>query len=163
MTARTPRDKRKIELARHNDWPSWCFFLILWIAVGAMVALFLIFVLGGGAEARDLGQWDGLDPDLRAWYQNLMQPDVPSASCCGEADAYWCDDYYYSPSKHKAFCRVTDDRADEPRGRPHVAIGTEIEVPANKLKWDKANPTGHGVVFISRGGYVFCYVQPGGV
>ena len=42
-------------------------------------------------------------------------------------------------------------------------VGTEVEVPNNKLKWDKANPTGHGVVFISRGGYVFCYVQPGGV
>jgi hypothetical protein len=32
-----------------------------------------------------------------------------------------------------------------------------------KLKWDKSNPTGHGVVFLSRAGYVFCYVQLGGV
>jgi len=43
------------------------------------------------------------------------------------------------------------------------AVGTEIEIPNNKLKWDKSNPTGHGVVFLSRAGYVFCYVQPGGV
>jgi hypothetical protein len=47
--------------------------------------------------------------------------------------------------------------------RPHIDIGTEIEIPNNKLKWDKSNPTGHGVVFLSRAGYVFCYVQPGGV
>ena len=52
---------------------------------------------------------------------------------------------------------------DEPRGRPHVEIGTEIEIPDNKLKWDKSNPTGHGIVFLSRNRYVFCYVQPGGV
>ena len=64
---------------------------------------------------------------------------------------------------HSLFAPITDDRPDEPRGRPHVAIGTEIEIPNNKLKWDKSNPTGHGIVFLSRGGYVFCYVQPGGV
>ena len=52
---------------------------------------------------------------------------------------------------------------DQPSGRPHVDIGTEIEIPNNKLKWDKSNPTGHGIVFLSRSGYVFCYVQPGGV
>jgi len=44
-----------------------------------------------------------------------------------------------------------------------VDVGTEIEIPNNKLKWDKSNPTGHGVVFLSREGYVYCYVQPGGV
>jgi hypothetical protein len=85
-------------------------------------------------NARDLGQWDAVNPKIRGWYQALMQPDVPNASCCGEADAYWAD----------------------------VEIGTEIEIPNNKLKWDKSNPTGHGVVFLSRGCYVFCYVQPGG-
>src|SRR6267154_2795803 len=63
----------------------------------------------------------------------------------------------------KTYAIITDDRPDEPRGRPHVDIGTEIEIPNNKLKWDKSNPTGHGIVFLSRGGYVFCYVQPGGV
>jgi hypothetical protein len=47
--------------------------------------------------------------------------------------------------------------------RPQIDIGTEIEMPNNKLKWDKSNPTGHGIVFLSRAGYVFCYVQPGGV
>jgi hypothetical protein len=69
---------------------------------------------------------------------------VPNASCCGEADAYFADEI-------------------QPRGRPHVDIGTEVEIPNNKLKWDRSNPTGHGVVFLSRAGYVFCYVQPGGV
>ena len=53
----------------------------------SMVALHL-------AKARDLGQWENSDPAIVEWYQSLMQPDVPTASCCGEADAYWCDDYF---------------------------------------------------------------------
>ena len=110
------------------------------------------------AKAGDLGQWEAVDPGM---VPGLMQPDVPNASCCGEADAYWADEVHVRDGK--TYAVITDDRPDEPRGRPHVDIGTEIEIPNNKLKWDKSNPTGHGIVFLSRGGYVFCYVQPGGV
>jgi hypothetical protein len=117
--------------------------------------------LGAGASARDLGQWEGGDPEIKQWYQALMQPDVPNASCCGEADAYWADEIHVRDGRTYAI--VTDDRPDEPRGRPHVDIGTEIEIPDNKLKWDKSNPTGHGIVFLSRTRYVFCYIQAGGV
>ena len=35
---------------------------------------------------------------------------------------------------------------DQPRGRPHVDIGTKIEIPNSKLKWDQSNPAGHGIV-----------------
>ena len=105
-----------------------------------------------GVNARDSGQWEAVSPEIRGWYQALMQPDVPNASCCGEADAYWADDVHVRDGK--TYATITDDRADEPRGRPHVDIGTEIEIPNNKLKWDKSNPTGHGVVFLSRTGYV---------
>jgi hypothetical protein len=63
----------------------------------------------------------------------------------------------------KTYAVTTDDRPDGPLLRPHVDVGTEIEIPNDKLKWDKSNPTGHGIVFLSRNGYVFCYVQPGGV
>lgn len=137
-------------------------FLLDMIAIGMIVT-------SSQVCARDLGQWAAADPEIRQWYQQLMQPDVPKASCCGEADAYWADET--SIHNGKVFVIITDDRLDEPLGRPHIEPGTEFEVPPNKLKWgagdqDKTpqkNPTGHGVVFISRGGYVFCYVQPGGV
>jgi len=128
----------------------------LGIAFGILAALFI-----GNVHARDLGQWENGDPAIRDWYQGLMQPDVPSASCCGESDAYWCDDYYARDGK--AFCKITDDRPDEPRNRPHVPVGTEIEIPTNKLKLDRSNPTGHGIVFLTRSLFVYCYVQPGGV
>ena len=96
-----------------------------------------------------------------AWYGSLMQPDNPQTSCCGLADAYWCDDYYSRDGK--AYCKITDDRDDGPLGRPHVDIGTEIEIPPYKLKWDKGNPTGHSVVFLNWQLHVFCFVQTGGV
>ncbi len=93
------------------------------------------------------------------WYAGLMQPDNPSASCCGVADAYWCDDYYARDGK--AYCKITDDRVI-PR-RPPIPSGTEIEIPEWKLKHDRGNPTGHAVVFLSSGGAVYCFVQGGGV
>lgn len=128
-----------------------------------LIALLIVFGLAmlSTLFARDLGQWEAGDPTIREWYRSLMQPDNPTISCCGEADAYWCDDYYSRGDK--AYCKITDDRPDDARGRPHVEVGTEVEIPVHKLKWDKSNPTGHGVVFLSRGGYVFCFVAPGGV
>lgn len=126
-----------------------------------VVAVAIIATLGiGAAFARDDGQWGGADPAIREWYKGLMQPDVPTASCCGEADAYWADEVHVRDGK--TYAVITDDRDDAPLHRPHVDIGTEIEVPPNKLKWDRGNPTGHGVVFMSRSRYLFCYVQPGG-
>ena len=127
---------------------------------GLLWILLIIFLSVDAARARDIGQWGNADPEIRAWYQSLMQPDVPTASCCGSADAFFCDEVYVKEGK--TFCRITDDRPDEPLGRPHVPIGTVIEIPNNKLKWDRGNPTGHAIVFLSKGGYVFCFVQGGG-
>ena len=48
----------------------------------------------------------------------------------------------------KTYATIPDDRRDEPRGPPHIQFGTEIKIPDSKLKWDKSNPTGHGIVFL---------------
>jgi hypothetical protein len=130
-------------------------------AISTIGLVILLILLMGKVHAHDSGQWENGDPAVREWYRALMQPDAPTASCCGEADAYWCDKI--SVRKSKTFCAVTDDRPDAALGRPHVDIGTEIEIPDNKLKWDRGNPTGHAIVFISRQGYVFCFVQPSGI
>jgi hypothetical protein len=124
------------------------------------------------APAHDDGQWGNNDPAITKWYRDLMRPDVPQLSCCGEADAYWCDTVHVKDGK--TFCTITDDRPDEPRMRPHVDVGTVIEVPDNKLKWDSGNPTGHNIIFLSRGQnswlgndasprYVLCFVQGTGI
>jgi hypothetical protein len=142
--------------------------LLKLISVGnrsaAMKRMILVLAFGcvmGVVNARDLGQWEATDPAIREWYQALMQPDVPSASCCGEADAYWADEVHVRGGK--TYATITDDRPDAPRMRPHFDVGTEIEIPDNKLKWDRSNRTGHGILFLGHAGYVYCYVQPGGV
>lgn len=128
-----------------------------WLSLLVASLAILILVLSiHFARAADNGQWK--DGPIKEWYQGLMQPDTPNASCCGEADAYWADEVHVRDGK--TFATITDDRDDAPRGRPHIDVGTVIEIPENKLKWDRGNPTGHGIVFLSRTRYVFCYVQP---
>lgn len=137
-----------------TEWPK----LTL---VGAAVLAIMLGCILEPAIGRDLGQWTNSDPRIHEWYQHLTRPDVPSAICCTEADAYWADEFYVRDGK--MYVRVTDDRDDGPLGRPHIANGTEFEVPPEKLKWDESNPTGHGVLFVSTSRYTWCYVQPSGV
>lgn len=133
----------------------------LTLAIICMSALLIFLYSVKFTVARDLGQWEQTDPAIRQWYAGLMQPDNPTASCCGEADAYWCDGIHVRDGK--TFCTITDDRPNEPLHRTAVPIGTEIEIPDRKLKWDRGNPTGHAIVFLSSGGAVYCFVQNGGV
>jgi hypothetical protein len=63
----------------------------------------------------------------------------------------------------KTYCKITDDRPDEPLGRPHLALGTEFEIPNEKLKYDAGNPTGHAILFVTGNGVVMCFVQGTGI
>lgn len=107
------------------------------------------------APARDLGQWDNADPAIAEWYRSMRQPDNP-LPCCGEADAYWADDTVVEGDK--VFAVITDPRPDAPLRRPHIPMGTRIEIPPNKMKRDGGNPTGHNVIFVNQAGAVFCFV-----
>lgn len=128
----------------------------------AIVVAGLLMLAAALSHARDRGQWDKQDPAIAHWFESLMQPDIPDASCCGEADAYWADSYAVGP--HGEYIAiVTDTRTDAPLARPHVDVGTRIIVPPNKIKFDRGNPTGHGIIFTNAAGTVFCYLPPGGV
>lgn len=124
-------------------------------------AAWLFIILGLVLIATPVRAHDHEHPELNEWYATLMQPDNPNVSCCGTADAYWCDDYFARGGN--AYCKITDDRDDAPLQRPHIAVGTEFEIPAEKLKWDRSNPTGHAVIFVNPMGHVWCFVQNGGV
>ena len=117
------------------------------------------------AQAHDHGRtdpnWEQMSPEERRWIRGLMQPDNPGYSCCGEADQYWCDGIKVDGDG--VFCQITDDRDDKQFNRPHVPLGTWIEIPPNKLKWDKGNPTGHAILFMNASRMVLCFVQNGGV
>jgi hypothetical protein len=131
---------------------------------GMFVLLVSALLASTPMAARDSGQWENADPVVTEWYRGLMQPDSPSSSCCGEADAYWCDGQHVRDGV--TYCVITDDRDNEKLHRTPVPVGTEILIPDYKLKWDRGNPTGHAIVFLSSGGAngaVYCYVQNGGV
>jgi hypothetical protein len=103
-----------------------------WLALAAtcFVALCLFLFFAVGAHSRDLGQWENTDPEISQWYRSLKQPDNPTASCCGEADGYWCDEIHV---KHGAtFCTITDDRPNEPLRRTPVPIGTKAPLPRHR-------------------------------
>ena len=140
----------------HEDRESLMGIAVLLIVVAVMIT----FALGAAAFGRDLGQWEGGDPAIRDWFQHLERPDVPGVFCCGEADAYWADEIHIRDGR--TYATITDDRSDAPLGRPHVDVGTVVEIPAEKLKWDKSNPTGHHIVFLAAGRVVWCFVQTTG-
>jgi hypothetical protein len=128
-----------------------------------ILAVLAIALAPALAYSRDLGQFENSDPATKEWFRTLMQPDAPTSTCCGEADGYWCDVIHVRDGK--TFCTITDDRPDEPLRRPHMDVGTQIEIPNHKLKWDRGNPTGHAVVFIGNPitRYVYCFVQGSGL
>jgi hypothetical protein len=123
-------------------------------------ALLLVAALSPLALASDNGQWETFDPVISRWFRTLMQPDNPTVSCCGGSDAYYADVFETEGNQYIAV--ITDTRDDGPLGRHHVAPGTRIRVPNEKLKIDRGNPTGHGVIFLSMGNSVYCYVTPSG-
>lgn len=126
------------------------------VAVAAAILLSI-----ASASARDSGQWGDDDLAIGAWFKSLMQPDNPTVSCCGEADAYWADKVGTGPNG-ETIAIITDDRDDAELHRHHVPVGTRIVVPPNKIKFDRGNPTGHIVIFLSYMNEVYCYVQDGG-
>jgi hypothetical protein len=127
------------------------------LPLAALAALSIILP----AAARDNGQWADSPANVRQWFQSLMQPDNPAVSCCGEADAFEADTFEVEGDHYVAV--ITD-------GKGVIENGTRIAVPNEKMKWDKGNPTGHGVIFLGMSAVadkliraVYCYVAPGGV
>ena len=114
----------------------------------------VLLLVAAPATARDNGQWTSSPANVRQWFQQLMQPDNPRVSCCGEADAFEADRFEVEGDHYVAI--ITD-------GKGVIPNGTKIPVPNKKMKWDEGNPTGHGIIFISTTGDVYCYVTPGGV
>ena len=124
--------------------------------------LALVLALSISALAKDNETWDASPAHVRQWFQSLQRPDYPGQSCCGESDAYWADSFAAQGDQYVAI--ITDER--EILGRPPIPVGTRVLVPNEKIKWDRGNPTGHGVIFV-RGFLsivleVYCYVPPGG-
>ena len=102
-------------------------------------------------------EWENNPLHIRKWFQSLMQPDHPEVSCCGEADAYEADLFERDGNNWVAIITGQGPRV---ANKPHIPEGTRINVPNSKMKWDRGNPTGHGIIFIGSRGEVYCYVTP---
>ena len=150
----------------------------IWIGLIAGLVAAILLSLFDFVNARDLGQWEKMDPAQKRWFQSLMQPDTvgmgqPGVSCCGEGDGYWADEAHVRDGK--LFAVITDERPDDELMRIHEAVGTEYEVPVRKIvgmEQRVGNPTGHIVIFLGVKQWqdaqsykrpVLCYVQNGGV
>lgn len=119
-----------------------------WLSFLIGMSLAIAFGIGHRAWSRDLGQWEDSPPQVRAWFQSLLQPDT-LVSCCGEAESYWADEYHIEGDKLIAV--ITDDRDDKPLRRQHVPIGTRFVIPPNKIvdaTKQNGNPTGHTIIFL---------------
>ena len=137
-----------------------------------------LLLLADPPQARIVGTANE-DSAIGAWYANLMQPDNPSMSCCGEGDAYWADEVHYENGEMYAV--ITDDRPDEFRigpdtvvKRAHEETGTKYIIPPAKITRKDGNPTGHVILFLGapirdqnrnliHQRAVLCYVMNGGV
>ncbi len=132
------------------------------LGAGPLICAVAILIMLVPGFARDYGQWQDSEPMISEWFRNLKQPDNPTLSCCGEADAYWADDMEVKDGQVIAI--ITDTRPDEPLRRAHVAPGTRFLVPPEKMKWDRGNPTGHIVIFLRViDPVVLCYVTGTGI
>jgi hypothetical protein len=135
-----------------QDVARWLFAAI--VIAAAMLVAALVVAAFRPAHARDNGQWGDQPANIREWFQELKQPDNPYMSCCGEADAFEADTFEVEGDHYVAV--ITD-------GKGVLPAGTRINVPNQKIKWDRGNPTGHGIIFIGSAGQIYCYVAPGGV
>ena len=126
--------------------------------------LILLLLVTTASAHDDKEHWHNLTPEMKAWYESLKQPTNPTMSCCGLADAYWADEVKVLPDG-RVEVTITDDRPDKPLGRPNRPPGTKVIIPKQNMvdfskppNEGKGNPTGHGVLFISVSGVVYCYV-----
>lgn len=134
-----------------------------------VLGLALIFAMLALATHSHSAAWSK-DPVIHQFFNSLRQPDNPSQSCCGEADAYFADAFEVD-SNGDYIAIITDDREDlvpddnlnrqddddgispsGPHYRQHREIGAHVHVPASKVGCTRPNITGHGLLFMPQMG-----------
>ena len=116
-------------------------------------SLLPLILLAMPALARDDGQWSSQPPEIRQWFESVMQPNN-RASCCGEADAF---DVRLDGEEQNG-----DIRAIILNGRGLYPDGTLILVPHEKLQVKYGNPLDKVILFIGVGGRPICLIPKTG-
>jgi hypothetical protein len=98
------------------------------------------------------------DTPFADWMKTLMQPDLPLSSCCGPADQFFVREYWPSQRDGVAFEVIVLARDGQP--------DFQIDISQHKVIWDRVNPTGREVIFISESAWgraVLCFVPGAGL
>jgi hypothetical protein len=112
-------------------------------------ALLPLALFATPALARDDGQWSNQPPEIRQWFESVMQPNN-RASCCGEADAF---DVRLDGEEQNG-----DIRAIILNGRGIYPDGTLVLVPHVKLQPKYGNPLDKVILFIGANGQPICLI-----
>ena len=100
------------------------------------------------------------DSDMRFadWMKSLRQPDFPLSSCCGPGDQYFVREYWPTQRNGISFAAIVLGQGGQP--------DFSIDIPQQKVIWDRVNPTGRGVIFIAdrdSDTVVLCFVPGAGL
>lgn len=104
------------------------------------------------ALARPGPQWADEPEYIRQWFQSVMQPDNPTQSCCGQADAYDVEMAGEGPDG-SINVRIIGSLAAYAD-----MIGQIVSVPREKLQTKYGNPTDRYILFMGSQHRVFCLI-----
>jgi hypothetical protein len=126
-------------------------FIIACAAVGLLLVMFL--PRPSWALTHYAGEWDGVDPKVRSWFQSLRSPHgVP---CCNMADGHKTLEDWRGQNEYW----IPDPTATDGL--------TWIQVPPEAVVYNAGNPTGEAVVWYVMQGpnqvFIRCFVPGGGV
>lgn len=111
---------------------------------------FLVLLAAAPAVARDDGQWANQPPEIREWFESVMQPNSRS-SCCGSGDAF---DVALDGEEPNG-----DIRAIILNGRGIYPDGKLVDVPRSRLQAKFGNPLDKVILFIGIGtGQPLCLI-----
>lgn len=134
------------------------------MSIFAVAVIVGCLILGGTARGADYGQ-----PEMGEYYSSLMQPDNPTASCCGAGDAYFAEKTDLCSPQDGEQCAlvaiITDTRPNHmvladgrEIDRAPIPVGTRIAIPRHKIRSAAIfNPTERNIVFLSQFKTVYCW------
>jgi hypothetical protein len=106
----------------------------------------LLMLVATAALATDNGQYEGVDPQIRAWFKSIKsKKGVP---CCDISDGH------------------TTTWRSKGAGYEVPIEGEWVPIPEEAIVWEAGNPTGEAVVWYVKYDskvYVRCFVPSGGV
>lgn len=126
-----------------------------------LIALTALAIFAPTAHAFDNGQYENVDPNVRAWFKGVRSPHgVP---CCDIGDGHPTQEDWRSDGSYW----IPNPALYGPDGQYMGDKTTWIQVPPEAVVNNAGNPTGSAIVWYVPQGpgsiYIRCFVAGGGV